>query len=165
MKETFKEKAFTLVELLVAMAIIGMLIMLIYAAVGVARRSARDTARKADLQALELELEDFYGGGTIRYPTIAQFTRMNTTQVCVGPVTGSCSGGNVLNLSSPTTTTDYDETNNTVTQAACTTAAQGLPRALRTEWYFRYRVDTAGQNYCLVTHLENGQPFVIIPQN
>lgn len=55
------KKGFTLVELVVAMAIIGILIALGLAGFAIARRSARNTARKKASDELYLALEDYEG--------------------------------------------------------------------------------------------------------
>lgn len=70
-----KEKGFTLVELLVVMAIIGILIALAIAGLNIARRNARDTTRKADAQNLRILLEDYYLTAK-RYPLPSE---MSTT--------------------------------------------------------------------------------------
>lgn len=54
------ERGFSLVELLVVMAIMGILIGLAIAGLNIARRNARDTTRKADAQNLRILLEDYY---------------------------------------------------------------------------------------------------------
>ncbi|MEI7578766.1 MAG: type II secretion system protein [bacterium] len=55
-----KLAAFTLVELLVAMAIIGVLLGLTLFGISAAQRNARDSARKAALQDVNAGIQDYY---------------------------------------------------------------------------------------------------------
>lgn len=174
----FKEKnGFTLVELLVAMAIIGMLIALVYAAVGVARRASRDTARKSDLQAIQLSVEDFYGAENA-YPEADQMDSDDDTQICIGGGDiGSCAsqGGTILDLSQrldggtfdTPSVSDDDLQNRDACEAWCDDGGIGTDQAATTtSWNIRYLVDGDDpQVYCLVTRLENNQCFAIMPEN
>lgn len=56
-----KEQGFTIIELLVAMAILGLLIGLLIPGIGIVRRGARNTARRTSLQAIQSEIEEYYG--------------------------------------------------------------------------------------------------------
>ena len=62
------EKGFTIIELLVAMAILGLLIAIMIPGIAVVRRGARNTARRASLQAIQATIEDYYGTHR-KYPT------------------------------------------------------------------------------------------------
>jgi len=53
-------RGFTLIELLVVIAIIGVLGSIVFAAVGEARKMARDDARKSGLKAMELSLRLYF---------------------------------------------------------------------------------------------------------
>lgn len=173
MKKFIKQQGFTLVEVVVAIAIVGGLMALVYAAVGAARRAARDAARKADMQALELDIEDYYGA-EIKYPPIAEMYATGTDQICTGWNGSSCIGV-TMNLSMPlggaTNFNDYKVPGD-VTEANCEClniaegqVADGGEAATKDTWRLGYRVDSAGQNYCLYTRLENGQCYTIMPQH
>lgn len=62
-----KRQGFSLVELLVAISIIGILISVVYTNFGAARELARDDRRQTDLKQMELALE-LYKAQTGRYP-------------------------------------------------------------------------------------------------
>jgi type II secretion system protein G len=71
------KKGFTLIELLVVVSIIGLLASVVLASLDVARTSARDTRRLADIKALQTALELYYNDfGS--YPTTASW--INSTQ-------------------------------------------------------------------------------------
>jgi type II secretion system protein G len=70
MKHNSKKFGFTLVELLVVVAIIGVLAGIVYANFGGARASARDEARKVALKELQLAIE-FYKAQNGVYPSMA----------------------------------------------------------------------------------------------
>ena len=53
-------KGFTLIELLVVMAIIAVLVTLIIAAINIARRASRDTARRNNMNATKAALEEYF---------------------------------------------------------------------------------------------------------
>ncbi|MDD3647996.1 MAG: type II secretion system protein [Candidatus Dojkabacteria bacterium] len=174
MKKFIKNNGFTLLELVVAMAIFGGLVMALYAAIGAARRSARDTARKADMQALELDIEDFYGA-IMQYPhpTTHMFASCTTAecQVCTGGNNTACTNGTSMRMTSHflNATTNFNShrgflTN--ITEAACNCPdINQAQRATRNSWHLAYKSDSTRQNYCLYTRLENGQCFIVMPQH
>lgn len=67
----FFQKAFSLIELLVVVSIIGVLISFSYVGFSQARKSARDGKRKADLEQIRSALE-IYRNDLKTYPTTAQ---------------------------------------------------------------------------------------------
>lgn len=75
------EKGFTLVELLVVMAIIGLLIGIALAGIQVARQNQRDTSRKAVLDDVRTALESYYGNNQSQYPAALTVAG---NQICVG---------------------------------------------------------------------------------
>lgn len=72
------KKAFTLVELLVAMAIIGVLVGLAIFGISTAQRAQRDTERKTALQDIHLGIQSFYETHGV-YPSTATFTESSIT--------------------------------------------------------------------------------------
>jgi type II secretion system protein G len=81
------KKGFTLIEILVAVAIIGVLASIILANVGEARKKARDTERASDLQQIQLALRT-YKDSNGRYPTSG--CGRNPNYAGVNPTYGGC---------------------------------------------------------------------------
>ena len=71
-KLQFSKKGFTLVELLVVMAIIGILASVGVASYSQSRAAARDAKRISDISKLQIAIEQYYNanGGYPPYPTI-----------------------------------------------------------------------------------------------
>lgn len=63
-----KQKGFTLIELLVVIAIIGILSVIVLAAMSNSRRNARDVQRISDLKQIETALELYSGSNNYTYP-------------------------------------------------------------------------------------------------
>lgn len=62
------KKAFSLIELLVVISIIGILVAAGVTAYSGAQRRGRDTKRKGDLQAIQNALEQYYQENSYTYP-------------------------------------------------------------------------------------------------
>lgn len=86
-------KAFTLVELIVVMAIIAILVGLGIMGVSLGQRSLRDTQRVKMLEAINLEIESIRSNGGV-YPTLnvtttpfaGTVTLVSNTQIAVGTI-------------------------------------------------------------------------------
>lgn len=67
-----EERGFTLVEIIVSLAVISILATVVYASLGEARKKARDTQRKSDIEQIQLAFrlwKEVTGG----YPTSASY--------------------------------------------------------------------------------------------
>lgn len=103
-----KQKAFTLVELLVAMAIIGVLLGLAIFGLASAQRAQRDTERRAALQDIHIGIQTFYETYS-KYPTHIAVTSDSQISFCDGqctpnlarkttvPLKGAAVAGNSVN--------------------------------------------------------------------
>jgi prepilin-type N-terminal cleavage/methylation domain-containing protein len=71
-----KEKGFTLIEIVLVLAIAGLLLVIVFLAVAGAQKSRRDTQRKNDLSRVAANLETYAGNQNGNYPTNAQFAAL-----------------------------------------------------------------------------------------
>ena len=67
------EKGFTLIEIVLVLAIAGLLLVIVFLAVSGAQKSRRDSQRKADNARIEAQLESFAGNNNGVYPNTAAF--------------------------------------------------------------------------------------------
>jgi len=79
-----KEKGFTLIEIVLVLAIAGLLLVIVFLAVSGAQKSRRDSQRKNDVSRIAAQLESFASNDNGLYPgmagasqTWAQFTASN----------------------------------------------------------------------------------------
>ena len=88
-KRTNKEKGFTLIEMLVVIAIVGLLSSVVVVGLGGAREKARDARRLADLRSLQNQVELAYQTST-GYPSVSGggSTVINMTDPNLTPDTG-----------------------------------------------------------------------------
>ena len=144
-----REKGFTLVELLVVMAIIGILIGLAIAGLNVARRNSRDVTRQADVQNIRILLEDWYIKHK-RYPSSA------------APVELTISASGLVSLSDGTDTTTVQlESGGQVTLiAACAELEAPTYASNQNVFHMCYvTATTRPQTYEMKVGLERGGYF------
>lgn len=67
-----KEGGFTLIEIVLVLAIAGLLLVIVFLAVSGAQKSRRDTQRKNDLSRYAAQLESYASNNSGTYPTVAQ---------------------------------------------------------------------------------------------
>lgn len=98
-------KGFTLVELIVVMAIIAVLVTLSVLGITTVQRSARDTARIETLSAINLEIEN-YNGNNGSYPTTMTLNASNTLMTIGGSNTNTVtlSGAAIADVATTTGT-------------------------------------------------------------
>lgn len=80
-----KDKGFTLIEIVLVLAIAGLLLVIVFLAVSGAQKSRRDTQRKQDVSRVAAALESYasnYSGG---YPTNVDFANAAATGTSFGP--------------------------------------------------------------------------------
>jgi prepilin-type N-terminal cleavage/methylation domain-containing protein len=63
-----KEKGFTLIEIVLVLAIAGLLLVIVFLAVSGAQKSRRDSQRKNDLSRLESQIESYASNTNGAYP-------------------------------------------------------------------------------------------------
>lgn len=99
----FQMKGFTLLELVVAMAILAVLIGLSILGIGTVQRSSRDTERKTVLKAISNELIDYFGNHQTYPPSSGIVFDTSTREVTINNLI-------TLDLSQATNTLPAGET-------------------------------------------------------
>jgi prepilin-type N-terminal cleavage/methylation domain-containing protein len=106
-----KEKGFTLIEIVLVLAIAGLLLVIVFLAVSGAQKSRRDTQRKTDLSRIAAQLESFASNNNGCYPGMA----------CTATTWNAFYGSNYItgaNLNDPTTGALYGNPGGFPTPAA-----------------------------------------------
>lgn len=99
-----KEKGFTLIEIVLVLAIAGLLLVIVFLAVSGAQKSRRDSQRKNDLSRIAAQLESFAGNYNGCYPGSAGLGGCAATVPNIASFWGSTyiTGGNFNDPSSGT---------------------------------------------------------------
>jgi len=149
MKNT-KVKAFTLVELLVSMAIIGVLLGLTLYGIGAAQRNSRDVARKAAIQDINAGIQDYY---TIygAYPETYSFDDTGALRMCEnGPCTDT---------SSKLVKVPLDKTTKPSSSISGTDIDTGAVTSGKESTYTQYCINITTGGYELSVQLENEEVY------
>lgn len=144
-----KEKGFTLIEIVLVLAIAGLLLVIVFLAVSGAQRSRRDTQRKNDISRIAAQVESFAGNYNGCYPGSA--------------AAAGCAGTPAFNGVSPAftgstfiTAGNFDDPS---TGAAYTYDAAFSAAPLQGHVSYRYGTfcnGTAGRGYSVNMGLEQG---------
>ena len=78
MLRTDASKGFTLVELLIVIAIIGLLASIVLASTGTARKKGRDARRLSDFKSIQAALELYYSSSGSSYPPANTWAALGT---------------------------------------------------------------------------------------
>ncbi|MEI6462199.1 MAG: type II secretion system protein [bacterium] len=144
------KKAFTIVELLVVMAVIGVLLSLAVFGIQALQKSQRETQRLNDLRNIQGTLESFYSKNK-RYPLNTELPTPDTTNFVI-TATGAATPFATIPIQSltPSISTDYTATSAYKTPPTC-------PATSADTWTIFYRVSTdSPQEYALFACTENG---------
>lgn len=80
-----KEKGFTLIEIVLVLAIAGLILVIVFLAVSGAQKSRRDSQRKNDLSRVASQLESYASNNNGSYPTTgAGWTGFTTSTYVTG---------------------------------------------------------------------------------
>lgn len=138
---SLRGRGFTLIEVLIVVAIIAILASIVLLGLGPARRDSRDTRRIADMRDVQTILESYYnlcqaypGGGT--YQNAASTCTNNSSAINGGgqPSWGLLSAA--IKLAGLANSLPLDPVNNTTN-------------------YYQYEANSNGQNYTVAALLEN----------
>lgn len=106
MKNRFR-KGFTLIELMVVVAIIAILMSAGLLAFTNAQRNSRDSRRRADMDALSKAMEQYNNNNNGVYPTTAQGTGVLTTYFPTGAIPVDPKAGQVYTVTLSATGATY----------------------------------------------------------
>jgi prepilin-type N-terminal cleavage/methylation domain-containing protein len=74
-----ESKGFTLIEVVIVLAIAGLIFVIVFLAVGQANRNRRDTQRKADANRIAASIDQYASNNQGTLPTEAEFTSGSST--------------------------------------------------------------------------------------
>ncbi len=139
------KKAFTLIELLMVISIIGILSSIVLTSISGATKKARDTVRKSDLSQIQKALEVYQTDHDGRYPAISGI--YETSMGICNPVS-NCTGNN------------WDQTSYLVDNLRQKEGIEIMVDPInKGDYYYVYSVDCTGgicDSYQLQAKLEDG---------
>jgi len=147
---------FTLVEIIIVLAIVGLIFVIIFLAVAAAQRGARDTARKDNVNRLVASIQQTAGNNNGVYPTIVA----PTTACSPGPCAWTAAASNTLagwsfTMSNPLTTFSIAAPADSATLSWVAAAANGChnlvlatPANISAKGYVAARLDDGVNYYC-----------------
>ena len=146
-----KEKGFTLIEIVLVLAIAGLLLVIVFLAVSGAQKSRRDSQRKSDLSRIAAQLESYAGNNNGCYPGSAAVPGCaQALTIANFWLSSYITGGNFMD---PTSGTQY------ATPGAYVAAGTAFPAggpAVVTYRYGQSCDNTAGRTYSINMGLEQG---------
>jgi prepilin-type N-terminal cleavage/methylation domain-containing protein len=151
-----KTKAFTLVELLVAMAIIGILLGLAIFGISAAQRNSRDTERRTALSDINAGIADYFnitGGFPVSIDLVAAPAGGNAT----AKFPSGCTVGTVGCVVVPLKAAAAPATPVANLSAAQYSAAATPPQASSANSFYCFK--TVSDGYALSVRLESGQSY------
>lgn len=88
-----KNQGFTIIEVMIVLAIAGLIIAIVFLAVPALQRTQRDTRRKNDINRLFSSLETYAGNNQGRYPNSSNWSAFVTSYITQNSAYSDPSGG------------------------------------------------------------------------
>jgi len=153
MNNRIKIKGFTIIEVVLVLAIAGLIFLMVFIALPTLQKSQRDTQRKDDVSRIETQIQAYQSNNTSKIPTTAtQLTTFQTKYL-------------TDNYTDPSTGNTY-----TLTYQASTTTAPSTTLGTIT-YYYKAKCDSSttsgvtaanGNNYAMMLPLEGSKvPYCV----
>ena len=139
------QKGFTLVELVIVLAIAALILAGVLLAVGGAQRSQRDTARKAIAGRMATALENYAYNNSGGYPAVNTALSVNYTNGINDPDSGAAPAPSTVAASAATSTSGVKYT----TGAICSGGAATTSGANAKNYAITYWSESAGASQCI----------------
>lgn len=123
-----RQEGFSIVEVMIVLAIAGLIILVVFLAVPALQRNSRNTSMKADVGNVAAAISEFQGANQGKSPTaiaVADGTITVSGATGTTPVTSSVQGGTVVNSSTTTANTTTAGTITVVFARKCNGGALG----------------------------------------
>lgn len=147
MKRYDKTKGFTIIEVVLVLAIAGLIFMMVFVALPALQRSQRDTARKSDVSTVASLVESYSSNNRGSLPVAAEYAKSSSPTSGFGAYLTEILVNNAVNVINPTSTiaavATAEDTIVVITNSECSTTAS-------TPTYKQ------GRTFTVVTKLETG---------